>query len=103
MDYKSGYDAGFEHGYRRGFAHGFENALTGRVRPFPGAPPEPEVDTALRTIGMTPKKQSKPKNPKRVKAMKMAQKKARLKSGKFRKGWGKSRLMKEYHRILKRL
>lgn len=40
---------------------------------------------------------------KRSKAMKRAQKKARLASGKFRKGWGKSKLMKEYHRILKRL
>jgi len=43
------------------------------------------------------------KSVKRSKAMKMAQKKARLKSGKFKKGWGKSKLMKEYHRILKRL
>ena len=43
------------------------------------------------------------KSVKKSKAMKVAQKKARLKSGKFRKGWGKSKLMKEYHRILKRL
>jgi len=43
------------------------------------------------------------KDIRKSKAMKKAQAKARLKSGKFRKGWGKSKLMKEYHRILKRL
>jgi len=43
------------------------------------------------------------KNVKKSKAMKMAQKKARKANGKFKKGWGKSKLMKEYHRILKRL
>ena len=95
MDYKSGYDAG----YRRGFDDGYGQARVDFVkqsyeRSQPGN--EPQVERA------TPKPR-KAKNPKRVKAMKMAQKKARLKSGKFRKGWGKSRLMKEYHRILKRL
>lgn len=56
---------------------------------------------ARKSISRTAKKGVK--SVKKSKAMKEAQKKARLKSGKFRKGWGKSKLMKEYHRILKRL
>jgi len=90
--------------YERGFRHGW-NAAVG-VLEGPYAEPrhirerEP-IHSPL--VPATTEKRNKPKNPKRVKAMKMAQKKARLKSGKFRKGWGKSRLMKEYHRILKRL
>ena len=43
------------------------------------------------------------KNVKKSKAMKAAQSKARTKSGAFKKNWNKSRLMKEYHRIYKRL
>ena len=43
------------------------------------------------------------KDIKKSKAMKQAQAKARKANGKFKKGWDKSRLMKEYHRIYKRL
>jgi len=58
-----------------------------------------------RSSGSKPIKTVTPKvkSVKRSRAMKQAQKKARLKSGKFRKGWDKSRLMKEYHRIMKRM
>lgn len=43
------------------------------------------------------------KDIKKSKAMKSAQAKARKQSGGFKKGWNNSRLMKEYHKQLKRL
>jgi len=45
-----------------------------------------------------PKRKGK-KNPRLSRAMKKAYKKAHLKSGKFRKGWNRSRMLKYAHKI----
>ena len=50
----------------------------------------------------TPAKKRKGKpNPKLKKGLKAANKKARKKDGSFKKGWNKSRVMKEGHRLAK--
>ncbi len=47
------------------------------------------------------KRKGKP-NPKLRKGLKAANKKARKKDGSFKKGWDKSRVMKEGHRLAKK-
>ena len=50
-----------------------------------------------------PKKRTRKKDPKLARAMKQAYAKAHLKSGAFRKGWNRSRQLKEAHRLKRKM
>lgn len=50
-----------------------------------------------------PKKKSRAKDPKLSRAMKEAYKKSHKKNGDFKKGWDRSRMLKEAHAIKRRM
>jgi len=78
------WEDGFAAGYREGISH--THTSVGAAR------------RAAPKARSAPKRKGKP-NPRLSRAMKKAYKKSHLKSGKFRKGWNQSKMLKYAHKI----
>ena len=84
--WEDGFAAGFQHGLT---SAGFTGTRTSSV---------PRATSGRRTRTST---RIRKKNPALSRAMKKAYKKSHTKSGKFRKGWNQSRMLKYAHKIKK--
>jgi hypothetical protein len=83
-----------------GFAAGWTAALLRRATdPFDDNP----MKRSRREVGgvRTRRKKARKKNPALSRAMKKAYTRSHTKSGKFRKGWNQSRMLKYAHKIKK--
>ena len=79
--------------WERGFAAGYRSAHRTDVREI----------TSERGDPAPKKKRTRKKDPKLSRAMKKAYAKSHTKSGKFKKGWDRSRMLKEAHKLRRKM